>query len=175
MLLVQHPWVQNLLYPWFQKISLFADFFATKGGLNTWKNNTYMIYHDLPSFWKVDRSWFDDELVNINTSPPNMCSSKHQTKKHLQFNSPSKKHWTFPKHVWFPSKSINIINIMFILKICKDHVHQGNPPKKSWSARGFESPLRRAAGAVQMGDLARAIQLLTEVGWRPPNAWRFSV
>lgn len=34
--------------------------------------------------------------------------------------------------------------------------------QKAQQRQRFESPLRRAAGAVQMGDLARAIQLLTE-------------
>jgi len=125
---MRHPWVQNLFDPCFQKISY--RFVCNKRGLEQWKNNTHMIYHDLPSSWKVDRSWFDDEPVNINTSPPDMCSSKHQTKKHLQFNSPSIIIIEHCQNMFdSPFKSINI---MFILKICKDHVniHQGNPPKK---------------------------------------------
>ena len=66
------------------------------------------------------------------------CQYQHFIPRHVFIRTSNKKafaiqfpinnHWTFPKHVWFPSKSINI---MFILKICKDHVHQGNPPKKS--------------------------------------------
>ena len=55
--------------------------------------------------------------------------------------------------------SYDIIIIIIII------IKGPNPP--SSSAQGFESPLRRAAGAVQMGDLARAIQLLTEVGDLP--------
>jgi len=85
----------------------------------------YMIYHDLPSSWKVDRSWFDDELVNINTSPFQHVFIKTSTKENICNSIPHQESFKKCK------KTVSYSNIYIIyINIIKLHVHQGNPPRE---------------------------------------------